>query len=144
MVNAKNVVAKITGTTCECGASVAHDMGIDHEKTPQHLAWLEKVTKPEPLRPSPSDKEIERLPQDLRMALSEMDNPAIPVARRPFMAARRVRAYYADMGYSNGVPVPDGLPQTVRGFMDKFGIPVVPNERELRRMRERHNLPTPA
>ena len=131
----------VGGKCADCGASVSvENADQDHDKTPQHQAWLEKVTAPEnPERAKPGD--LEKLPQELQDALGIMnDIKAVrDQTKRMQLTAKQVRVVYKDNHYDLPQERPRGVPPTVRECLELYHIPILQSPTEIRRHLDAQN-----
>ena len=120
------------GQCMDCGASVANlHPSQKHENSPQHLKWMDEMTKPAPVEKA-GDGEREKLPAGLQEALALMDDVQVrrmPLHQRWQTVAKAVRHYYAGMGWADGTVPPAGTPATVKGFLERFSIPTLEDPR---------------
>lgn len=133
--------AKVKDNICECGASVANvNPGQPHDKSRQHLEWLDKVTTPDVVD---TDLYIKRetLPEDMKNALNLWDGPEAlkrerDQSKRMQKTAKAVRAIYAMEGWSDGLTPPDGIPGNVNLFLQTYSVPVLEDPRVIDRRRD--------
>ena len=130
-----DVAKRSKQATCHCGGTFPIGEDSDHEKSTQHLDWLEKETSPAAGQVIEGDlfRILEQHPDLKRaVALMNLDDPKLKnysAKDRPFLAAKLVRQYYAAHGWGE-FGAPDGMPKTIGDFCELAKIPDILNERE--------------
>ena len=131
----KTEVNIVDGKCLDCDATVpGGGSGQDHEKTPQHQTWLDKVTTPEePERAKTGD--LEKLPQELREALDIMNDTkkVRDINKRMQLTAKQVRVVYSDNAYDDPRHRPEGVPATPRELLELFHVPILEDPRVIQR-----------
>lgn len=130
--------AKVKDNICECGASVANvNPDQPHETSRQHMKWLDKMTTPDVIAEDAYDKR-ENLSEDMQEALKIFDNvkEERDLVKRMQKTAKAIRVIYAMEGWSDGIPTPAGIPETVGRCLQVYHIPVLEDPRVMERRKD--------